>query len=288
MAVDLMIVGSQKSGTTSLLDYLGRHPGISTQIRREMTWFVEPDQHVLPFPERFYFGDGDWDGQLRLGKLAGLMYHPEAVARLHEHNPRVQAIAILRDPVARAYSAFWFARQRGREPLESFEEAIAAERNPSEDERTAGYSYLEWSRYASYVEHLQQTLGRDSVHVVILEEFLRDPKSRVLAVTGRVGLDPAALGAEVPAENTARRARSDRVARFRRRSRAAHAAKRLLPRSARESLRRQYRRLNEVDLRPPPMAPTTDRALRDLFAQPNRELEALLGRPIEMWRHPPG
>ncbi|HEX2699660.1 MAG TPA: sulfotransferase [Acidimicrobiales bacterium] len=285
MPVDLMIVGSQKSGTTSLLAYLARHPAITAQIRPEMTWFSDADLAGRPFPTDFYFGADVGDGRLRLGKLAGLMYHAEAVRRLREHNPTVRTIAILREPVGRAYSSYWHARRRGHEPIETFEDAIHASADRFGDARNVErWDYLGWSSYAPYIERLQETFGADAVHVAIFEEFAADPATTVVPLLASCGLDGAGLGRDMPSENSGGRARSKVLSRLSTHPAVKDVTRRLLPMSIRAAFRRQYRRVNEVGFRPPPIGAGVERELRIYFEEPNARLEALIGRPIQAWR----
>lgn len=277
--VDIIIVGSQKSGTSSLLGYLGAHPGIQAQRRREMTWFTDAAE---PFPADFYFSQPDHVDRLLLGKLAGLMYSADGVARLAEHNPAVTAVAVLREPVSRAHASYWLARRRGRESASEFEQAVDAGLRGVEAGKAC--DYLDWSCYAPYVERLQETLPRGAVHVVILEELIGDPRMVVTPILAALGLDAACLADEMPRENRGGAARSDVLARGRRRGGRMEAAKRLLSPDAREALRRTYRRLNERSFSPPPIDPAVESRLRRFYEDPNRRLEALLGRSIDVWR----
>lgn len=276
MAVDLMIVGAPKSGTTALLAYLGQHPGIQPQLQPEMTWFADDRLHAAPFPDALYFGGDQRDGRLRLGKSAGLMYREKTVSRLRQLNPDVEAIVILREPVARMYSAFWFARQRGRETRDAFEHAL----DPAGQEE---FRELEGSLYSTYVRLLFDHLGRDSVHVIVFEELVEDPRRALEPLLGRLQLDPAGLGAALPRENSGQAARSQRLAQVRRSDRMAQTARRVLPSSLRGRVRRVYRRVNESDARPPAIDPGLEADLRARLEGPNRELEELLGRRIEAW-----
>ncbi len=279
MSVDLMIVGAAKSGTSSLLSYLGRHPQIQPQNQLEMTWFSDPELHARPFPTDVYFGAGPPDGRLRLGKAAGLMYREETIARLHALNPAVQAIAILREPVARAHSAFWFARQRGREHRDRFEDAV---HSAGEGE----YFEVLGSHYAPYVELLHDILGRASVHVVILEEFVVEPRRALSSLAATCDLDPGGFGEHVPRENSGGALRSPRLVRARRSTGFAGLARRAFGPVARRTLRQAYRRVNERGGSAPPMDPGIEAELRAYFDEPNRRLEELLGRPIDAWPRP--
>jgi hypothetical protein len=278
--VDLMIVGGAKAGSTSLLVYLAQHPGVQRPEQIEMTWFSDPALHAKPFPEDLYY-DGPAGDRLRLGKLAGLMYRDHSIDWLYDTNPAVHAVAILRDPVKRAYSDFWFGRRQGREPIEDFAAAIkAAETAEPESPR---WQYLEGGRYYSRIEKLQQRFGRDQVHAVIFEDYIADPATTVAPVARAIGLDPSPLGSVAPRENPAMEARSGTLARARRRRGVVQFARRALPSGTRGALRKQYRRLNERETTTPPLDPDVEGDLRAHFAESNRRLEALLGHSIESW-----
>lgn len=271
-----MIVGAPKSGTSSLLAYLDQHPGIQGQNCPEMHWFLDPELHRSPFPESLYFAADGGDSRVRMGKLARLMYDAGAVERLRRLNADVQAVAILREPVARAYSAYWFRRRRGAESAETFEQILDG---PPEASRF----YVDWGRYAPHLERLRSILGAAAVHILILEELVDDPQGAVAPLLGRLGLDLSPLPAEVPRDNAGRTSRSGRLGWARRqpvvRTLVSH-----VPARARQAGRERYRRMNEPEQAPPPMALATRRRLDAAFEAPNRRLEELLGRPIPAWR----
>lgn len=284
--LDLMIAGAQKSGTSSLLAWLGTHPRILAQRRPEMTWFTDAGASVGPFPDEFYFDGAATGSQLRLGKLAGLMYSDEGLDRFAAHSPEATTIAVLRNPVERAYASFWFARRRGREPVADFEAAVEAglARVEGDDGWTdAGSRYLDWGCYAPHVERLYRRRGQGSVHVVILEELISDGRQAIAPVFDRCGLDVDALRGGLPRENSSGAVRSEALTRARRNGSLAGTARRLLPRATRGVLLSGYRRVNERSGMPPPMKPATRERLEAAFAGPNRRLEALLGRSVEVW-----
>jgi len=285
MAVDIMIVGATKSGTSTLLAYLGQHARIQRQEPREMMWFKKPELASEPFPESLYFTAPRHD-RLRLGKLAQLMYHDEYVDRLRDLNPNVQTTAILRDPVARAYSAFSMGRRLGREPLADFGDALRAAAD-DDGPGSLRFQYLEAGRYAAGIERLHERMPPGTVHVIILEEFLADANAAVTALADRLGLDVEGFGNEIPHENASRSARSPDAARARRTG-VIKRARGALPAPVRGALGGAYRRLNLSEARSEPIAPATERGLYDYFSESNRRLEELLGRPIEAWHRTTG
>lgn len=126
MTIDLAIVGVQKAGTTSLLRWLGQHPAIAAQQSMELTYFIDREQidaTELDTILRREFPAGAPKGGFTLMKHVGLFENADALRLLKAHNPDVKLIVVLREPTARAWSAFWYARSRGYEPENDFEKA---------------------------------------------------------------------------------------------------------------------------------------------------------------------
>lgn len=73
------------------------------------------------------------------------MYNPTARHRMLTTLPELKVICILRNPIDRAYSHYWHAREKGPEKSPNFEAAL--EREPrrlarSDDGKPPGFSYL--------------------------------------------------------------------------------------------------------------------------------------------------
>lgn len=278
--VDVMIVGAGRSGTSSLLRQLGQHPGLRAQTTPEITWFSDP-QDVEPDPDTLsnaYWGVPADDLALRVGKAAGLMYEPPGLARLRATSPDAQLAVILREPVERTRSAYWYGRAKGLEPLDSFAEAVWADPGRFDGSPTGReLAYLDWSRYAHYLSALLDEFGRERVHVIFLEEFVADPRAAVGGLMEAVSRDPALLPETPRKDNAAIRARHPELAKARRRQ---SGVRRLIPARARRAVRSAYRRTNEAPTTLPPIEPRLERDLQAHFQEPNDELAQLLGRPL--------
>lgn len=126
MLVDFMIAGAEKSGTSSLLRYLGGHPRICVHRQSEMTFFVSDEEYVPAYESIFrrYYGNCEKPEPLFVARSVDVMYVPEAARRLWEYNPSFHVAIVLRDPVDRAYSAYWHSCRRGGEGLDVFEDAL--------------------------------------------------------------------------------------------------------------------------------------------------------------------
>jgi hypothetical protein len=265
---NFLVVGAMRSGTTSLARSLGSHPDV----------FMAPGKEVHFFDRKFELGL-DWyklefagvTTERAVGEATQTyMYNEEAVRRMAEALPGCRLIAILRDPVERAYSHYWHNRARGKETL-GFGEAVEAE-----PERLASpglrdqFSYLDRGRYLGQLQRLCEYFPRDALLVLVFEDF-RDSSADVYQRVCRFlevddSFRPPILG--------------DRLNKFvmfrsvglRNRTR------RLRPR-----LRNALGRWNARDSSYPPMPPEVRTELVGRFEEENAALASWLGRELSAW-----
>ena len=266
-APDFLVIGAQKSGTTTLLRLLQAHHDV---------W--APEREVHYFSYRWAEGE-DWYVQqvrpaadLLVGeKSPSYLSHPEAAARIATVAPAVRLIAILRDPVDRAYSHYWHNRRLGREPM-SFGDAIEAEEGRIAESKSARdaerVGYVTVGRYEEQLARFDQAFGPDQL-LVILHEDLRDDGAHVSELlTEFLGLkspliDPGALP---PVHNAYVEYRSTRARRMARK----------LPRPVAGAI---YR-LNSRKLKYEPMDPGVRRELAARFVSTRAAISTRLGREL--------
>lgn len=241
---DFLVIGAQKAGTTALYAYLRWHPQITGPSWKEVSFF---DRH-------WWRGEPWYRGQFPLrsgGKLVGeaspsYLFHPLAPERARAVVPEAKLVALLRDPVDRAYSQYQHEVSLGREPL-SFEDALAAEaeRTRGEVERLVAdpkafstawwdHTYASRGRYAEQLERWLIAFPREQLLIVTTEELGERPAETYASILAFLGAAPHELD--------------------------------------------EYPRVFERDYEP--MQEETRRALAARFAEPNRRLERLLGRPL--------
>ncbi|HEX6105203.1 MAG TPA: sulfotransferase domain-containing protein [Gemmatimonadales bacterium] len=202
----LLIIGTQKGGTTSLFNYLAQHPDVLSPLGKEVHYF---DFNYARGP-RWYRGRFPYARQLRDGVVTldatpYYMMHPLAPQRAAALLPDVKLIAVLRNPVDRAFSHYQHEVRGGREPL-SFAEALdrEAERLEGEEDRLRHEpAYYSWNhhRYAYtrrgvYVEQLRrwaEHYPRSRLMVLQSERMFRDPRAASAAVYRFLGLRPHEL-----------------------------------------------------------------------------------------------
>jgi len=190
----VIIVGAQRSGTTTLFRLLSDHPQVTRPTLSKGTAYFDLhyDRSFRWYRAHFPLKLTAWlrsRGQrsLTFESCGYYMFHPLAAGRIAERLPGVKIVVLLRDPVDRTYSAHRHEFRRGFDALD-FDEAIRAEqqRIEGEEERLVRdpyahsfahqhHAYLARSRYYDQVERLLGIFGEDRVRVMDAEALFADP-----------------------------------------------------------------------------------------------------------------
>ncbi|MGH2726181.1 MAG: sulfotransferase family protein [Actinomycetota bacterium] len=265
---DFVIIGAMRAGSTSLARYVGAHPGVSMPSRKELHFFDWQWDKGLDWYRAQFRGAAP-------GAIAGeatpiyMVYH-EAMERLAATIPGARLLVVLRDPVARAYSHYWYNRMLGFEAL-GFREALEAEASRpsgSTDRRT--FDYVERGRYLVQLERVCALFPRESLHVVILEDLVGAPAPTYTEVCRFLGIDASFLPPNIGEPmNSHAVYRSKVVAK--------------LARAMPEPLRSAARRMNRREARYEPMDPELRRELVLRFRYENEALAAWLGKDLSGW-----
>lgn len=193
---DFMIIGAQKSGTTSLYNYLVEHPNIARASRKEPHFFSGENYLKGRFWYRAYFPTVL---QKRFAERKGgerfitgeatpyYIFHPHAPRRVRETVPNVKLVALLRNPVDRAISQYHHEVRRGNETLPLAE---AIEREPERlegerekmlrDESYASFayqyhSYLARGIYVDQIKAWRDHFPEERLLILKSEDFLAEP-----------------------------------------------------------------------------------------------------------------
>ena len=197
--VDFMIVGTQKGGTTALDEYLRPHPEICMAQEKEPHFFNQ-DRHFRNGAPDYAPYQAFFSPKPR-HKLIGeatpsYMYFPDVPARLKEYNPDLKLIALLRDPIARAYSQ-WNMDRRARKRPRPFGEAIRAEQRARENgtmppRGPEAITYIHRGFYSEQLERLWQHFPREQTLILRNEELRDRPRETLDRVCSFLGVPPLA------------------------------------------------------------------------------------------------
>ncbi|HEY7614721.1 MAG TPA: sulfotransferase [Gemmatimonadales bacterium] len=190
-----LIIGAQRSGTTSLFNYLAQHPDVRQPLGKEIHYFdLHYARGVRWYRGRFPFRHRMRGGAVTIDASPYYLLHPLAPERAAQLLPGVKLVAILRNPIDRAFSHYQHEVRDGRETL-SFPEAIAreAERLEGEEERLRRDP-----SYYSYNHHRYSYTRRGRYLEQLTRWTLHYPRERLLVLQSeRLFDEPAAVCAEL-------------------------------------------------------------------------------------------
>ena len=206
---NMLIVGGQRCGTTTLFKALAQHESfLGPTLRKGVHYFDLQSEQSLDwyrshFPTRGAVENARsrGDGRVVVGESSPYyLWHPLTAERIARALPAVRVIALLRDPVERAYSAHAHELARGFE-TESFERALEleAERLDGEEARlrsgavarSLAHQHLAYVRRGEYIDQLQRmerAVGRDQMLVLDSADFWATPERDWPHVTSFLGI----------------------------------------------------------------------------------------------------
>lgn len=198
-----IIIGAQKAGTTSLFKYLRQHPNILPAHKKEVKFFDCNFGRGL----NWYRSHFPYASELQEGRITGeasphYLSHPLAPQRVASILPDVKLIALLRNPVERAYSHYQLNVRRRRERL-SFAEALEQEearlgdilqRIRSGEEvplfNFLHYAYTYKGMYAEQLENWLAVFPREQILILKSEDLFTNPAAVFAQVLAFLGLPP--------------------------------------------------------------------------------------------------
>lgn len=199
-----MGIGAAKSGTSTLAWHLKQHPqiGFPKSGRKELHFFDECEQSPQNVQEYIEEFQANQPAQIAKGEFTpAYIFDPACPGRIKDAlGTNMQFVAILRDPIKRAWSHYCHAvrhwshpsyREKGY-PIEelSFEEAIEAEpeRMASGRFHIRHQSYFSKGLYAQQLERYFRLFDRELMYVVLYDDFIRDVAGIVSSIYTFLGV----------------------------------------------------------------------------------------------------
>ncbi len=287
---DIYIMGTQKSATTTLYDWLAQHPEIYAHpLAKDYPYFSNDITHS-DGPDLFYsFAINAPDYLSVLGGEVNAMYTPTGPQRMHGVMPSARLIAILRNPVDRFFSAYSYAVERlleDRDLEQAVRDELAGQEYAPED--ALQRDYLAHGQYARQMKKVYQFFSPDQVKVVIFEELKHDPIKILRDIFQFVSVSESFM------PNMAVKNQTKGGSRFRLITQITHGrpssmlvrnlGRALIPFSLRTSIRRKLVAYNRINKQKLEFTESARKTLVDYYKNEVDEVEILLNREIIAWR----
>lgn len=196
--LDFLIIGAQKSGTTTLFQLLSEHPQVFVPEGKELPFFnkgqVTPESYAVFFQEHF----ADQPDDVLIGKVTPhYLPDPRVPDRLDAVLPTTRLIAILRDPVERAFSHYRMSVRRKLE-TRGFDAAVDELLEPDELEaarllpsgrESETRTYVVWGEYGRLLEPYADRLDNGTMLVLSTRELEQEPDVLMRRLCKFLGID---------------------------------------------------------------------------------------------------
>lgn len=281
---DFLIIGAAKSGTTTLFQYLKRHPQVCLSSIKEPNFFGMDENYakgVEWYSALFSSAQPHQVCGEASTDYAKFPKFPATAKRIAKAIPDVKLIYIMRNPIDRAYAYY---RHLGRKfkVRETFEEHIA---------RTQ--ICLESSDYMMQIEHYLQFFPKESFLFLLMEDEIERPEETLSQICRFIGIDDIDLvqGNPIRANDSAKFFQDTLRGRITAPLRSIPALAKLaksVPQSWRDAVyaalkRSSYAKSVAQEYQAPPMLPETRQMLLEHFREPNQRLAEFLDRDLSRW-----
>ena len=294
---NFLIIGAAKAGTTSLYKYLEQHPQIY------MSAFKEPGFFAFEGEKLNFQGPGTryrinkWTvtdleayreifagvtNEKAIGEATPLyLYFPKACDRIKHYIPDTKLIAMLRNPVERAFSNYVWAVQPGAEPLTNFSEALQAEAERIKNNWGPRWRYKDQGFYYAQLKPYFDTFNRDQIRVYLTEDFTANPVEVVQDIFRFLEVDESFTPDVSRKHNQSRIPRNQSWHRFLSQpNQIKSLLKPLLPVQFRQRLQT---RLKKKNLHKPTLSPEIRQQLLAEYREDILKLQDLLQRDLSQW-----
>lgn len=208
----LILAGAPKCGTSSLFSWLKAHPAICASEKKELFYFMDRGNplknstcnvHDHSLEEYFEHFRCEKYYQYKMEATTHYLYQDSAIGYFSNIKDCTKIFFVLRKPSERVYSSFTYTQNNlGRlNSALSFSEYVHALLNNNEDYLSSSFyseksKYvllrdIDYSRYYNYLIKWERSVGRENMHILLLEEIKQNPQVVLENICNKLGIDSA-------------------------------------------------------------------------------------------------
>lgn len=289
---NFFVIGVNRGGTTTLHDALDAHPDVFMSPTKEPNYFAPktaeeralwpdnvPADLTLDEYRALFAGVTD-EHAIGESSTVYMSYHHTTPALIKAAVPDARLVAILRNPVDRAFSDYSLHRSWGTEPL-SFADAVAAELDHDGPVGGRMRGYVSTGFYGRSLGRFLEHFDRDRLHILLFDDFVADGAGVLRSVFAFLGVDPTVeIDATIHRNASSYEPRHRGLDRIARAGAVRSTVRRVLPRRAWVRLRGYVRQKNRVV----PDFPDAVRArLCEVYRDDLARASEIAGRDLSGW-----
>lgn len=205
-----LLIGPPKCGTSSVYDWLARHPEVAGSQPKETFYLLDEGNPLIRGATWRDAGDAGYaayfpasaaQARVQLDATTHHIYQDTALDYARAH-PGCRVICILREPAARVRSSFEFSKENLsviRDGVHFSEYLEAVDRgeplHPRHCLRQESAYVLErdpgYSEYVRWLRRWREAVGAGHLYVTTFERLVRDPRAVMTEICVFLGIDAA-------------------------------------------------------------------------------------------------
>ena len=185
------IIGAQKSGTSTVHNWLKQHPNVSApESAKDFPFFTDRFyQKGIDYLSSYYSNKST--SNIIVNGYAHYLFESDVPERIQALDERAKLILCLRNPIERIISSYLFAKKRGIENCKTLEEALDKEKERMlvQGSLVNEFSYIANSKYGINLERFVKVFGKNQIKVILFEDLKNDPEKVYKSLCEFLGLD---------------------------------------------------------------------------------------------------
>ena len=294
---NFLVIGAMKAGTTAFHKYLDQHSEIyMTKKEKEPRYFaLSTDKQQYTGPQdpaakcefktfdKYQTLFDEVTDEKAIGESSTIyLSHAQAPKNIHDFNPDMKLVVILRDPVDRAFSNFTYTRRDERESANTIWEAMDAEPKRTAD----GWGPLwHYQRKGLYFEHLSryfELFPREQMHIILYDDYKKNPQQTLTDTFAFLGVDTSFTVDFSEKHNVSGVPKNRVVNKFIHNKTIKQVTRTLVPLSIRSSVKKA---INSANLKKAePLTKADETRLYTYFKEDVEQLEQLIGKDLTAWK----
>lgn len=289
---NLFIPGAAKSGTTTLHKLLNLHPDICmSSIKEPIFW----NKNALNIPEKI-----DWYNSLFNDPYAtffgesttSYMYYYSFIDNVKMHySEDPKFIFILRNPIDRCYSHYWWMNGRGQEK-KTFKNAVENDYNtPFREYGYVPNLYYQFGLYGQWIEKFYKNFNSENIKIITLEALISDKLQTLNCCFRFLGVDELEFLPDLQSNKTSKML-YPKMYHFLMKTASGkykftRIAKYILPKKSNEKIKTAIKKSNyfskSIDFDYPKITTLQRKWLKSLYEDDIRHLKQITSLPFKEW-----
>lgn len=293
---NFLIIGANKAGTSSLYAYLNQHPEIYMSPVKEPMFFNFNDKKInttrryqkkilkdaVNNIEDYQALFQGVSSEKAIGEASTSYLHcSEAAEEIKKYIPDVKIIAILRDPVERAYSNYLMYFRWGVETIPDFALAVREEENRIRNNYPMGWYYTKLGFYYESLKHYLEVFAPNQFKIYLYEDWNNNSNEVLRDIFQFLGVDETFVPNISVRHNSAAIPKNKHIDSFIKKPNILkNLVKSLIPAQLRRSLRDKIEKQN---LGKPSLSPHVRQELINIYREDILKLQDLIHRDLSKW-----